>query len=100
MSTPEHLTCHILPEEYKLQGIDSINRTIALMKEKGFSKDQISQLEVCPQWILSQNTWEDHKQQFREEVKRLDAIRGEAFMKTFPEIAEIYKVNQRKMWPV
>lgn len=100
MSTPEHLTCHILPEEYKLQGIESVNKTIELMKSKGFTKEQVGQLEVCPQWIMSRNTWEEQKNKFREEVKRLDAIRGEAFIKTFPEIAEIYKVNQRKMWPV
>ena len=100
MSTPEHLTCHILPEDYKLQGIESVNKTIELLKSKGFTKEQVSQLEVCPQWIMSRNTWEEQKQKFREEVKRLDAIRGEAFIKTFPEIADIYKVNQRKMWPV
>jgi hypothetical protein len=49
---------------------------------------------------MSQNTWEDQKGKFREEVKRLDTIRGEAFLKTFPEIGELYKVNVSKMWPV
>ncbi len=100
MATPEYLTCHILPEEYKLQGIESVNKTIAYMQEKGFKNEHIYQLKVCEQWITSQNIWEQSKQQFREEIKRLDAIRGESFIKTFPEIAEIYKVNQRKMWPV
>jgi cyclopropane fatty-acyl-phospholipid synthase-like methyltransferase len=100
MSTPEHLTCHILPEEYKLQAVDNINKTIAYMKDHNFNAGHISQLEVCPQWIMSQNTWDDQKNKFREEVKRLDAIRGEAFLKTFPEIGELYKVNVSKMWPV
>jgi len=100
MATPDHLTCHILPEEYKLQAVDNINKTIAYMKDHNFNDGHISQLEVCPQWIMSQNTWDDQKNKFREEVKRLDAIRGEAFLKTFPEIGELYKVNVSKMWPV
>ena len=100
MSTPEHLTCHILPEEFKLQAVDNINKTIAYMKDHKFNAGHISQLEVCPQWIMSQNTWDNQKNKFREEVKRLDTIRGEAFLKTFPEIGELYKVNISKMWPV
>lgn len=100
MATPEFLSCHVLPEEYKLRGVESINQTMKYMQEKGFRKEHLYQLKVCEQWIMSQNTWEEHKNKFREEIKRLDAIRGESFIKTFPEIAEIYKVNQSKMWPV
>lgn len=100
MSTPAHLTCHILPPEYKERGQAAINRAIAYMKDHNFKENQIAQLEATTQWVNSQNTWEEQKEKFREETKRLDKIRGESFMGTFPEIAQLYKVDREKMWPV
>lgn len=100
MSTPEYLSCHILPEDLKKLGNESIDRAISYMKEKGFRPVQIEQLEQANGWINSQNTWDNHKLQFKEEIKRLDKIRGESFTDTFPEIASLYKVDTNKMWPV
>ena len=100
MSTPEHLTCHILPEEYRQQGNESIQKAIELMKKRNFKKEQIAQLEITPRWVSSSNTWEEQKNKFREEVRRLDKIRGESFKRTFPELAELYKPERQKMWPL
>lgn len=100
MSTPDHLTCHILPDEYKKQGEESIKKTISLMKRLGFKKEQIAQLEITPNWVFSKTTWEEQKNKFREEVKRVDKTRGESFKKTFPELTELYKPDRQKMWPL
>ena len=100
MSSPTELACHILPPDLKEQGIDSIRRAIKLMRVRGFKDNQIAQLEQTEQWVNSKNTWDQHKMPFRSEIKRLDKIRGEDFMATFPEIASLYKVDQNKMWPV
>lgn len=100
MSTPEHLTAHILTTEFKEIGAESINNAIKILKSKNFRDDQIDQLTKTEKWVYSKNTWEEQRDKFREEIKRLDKIRGENFMKTFPEIASLYKVDRARMWPV
>ena len=32
--------------------------------------------------------------EFKEEIKRIDALRGENFIDTFPELASLYKVPE------
>ena len=46
-------------------------------------------------WLMSSNTWEEHKQEFRKEIARLDRLRDEDFCKTFPEIQFLYKVDEK-----
>ena len=36
----------------------------------------------------------EHQQEFKEEIKRIDALRGEDFMVTFPELGALYKVPE------
>ena len=43
-------------------------------------------LERCIPWLMSKHTWEDQQQEFKEEIKRIDTLRGEDFMATFPEV--------------
>jgi organic radical activating enzyme len=100
MSTPDYLTCHILPPELKVKGKASLEKTIQIMKNKKFKEHQIQQIEDAIPWAMSQNTWEQHKMQFRAEVNRLDKIRGENFIKTFPELATLLTPDRKKMWPV
>jgi organic radical activating enzyme len=100
MSTPEFLTCHMLPQEQKDQGKLSLEATVSFMKEKKFSQNQISQVENAIPWAMSANTWEKHKHEFRKEVKRLDKIRGEDFSKVFPELAILLEPEYKRLWPV
>lgn len=100
MSTPDHLAAHILPSEYKEKGATSINNAIKILTTNKFHENQINQLRKTEKWVWSKNTWEEQRDKFREEIKRLDKIRGEDFMKTFPEIANLYKVDRARMWPV
>lgn len=100
MSTPEHLACHILPEEYKVQGKESIEKTISLFTNLNFTIGHIDQVKSALPWIMSKNSWEDEKIRFREEVKRLDRIRNENFQTTFPELAGLMRPDKRKIFPV
>lgn len=95
MSTPEHFTCHILPEEYKLKGAESLNHAIDLMKSKKFKPGAIQQLQDALLWAMLYNTWDQHKYAFRSEVQRVDKIRGEDFTKTFPELAPLLAFDKR-----
>lgn len=91
MSTPYHLSCHILPNDYKLIAKENIEKSIALMKLKGFGRNKIEQLENVISWITSKSTWEEHKNKFRDETKRLDLIRNENLVQVFPELADLIK---------
>jgi len=87
MSDPLHVACHVLPEEYKLKGKESLEECIELLRDNNFKNKQIEQPEQSLNWLFSKNTWEEHKTYFRSEIQRLDNLRGEDFAKTFPELA-------------
>jgi organic radical activating enzyme len=87
MSDPLYIASHILPEEYKLKGKESLKKYIKLLATNNFSIYHRVQPEQSLNWLFSKNTWEEHKTQFRSEIKRLDNLRGEDFTKTFPELA-------------
>lgn len=95
MSTPEHYTCHILPEEFKLKGKESLENAIKLMEANHFKQHQIQQLSDALPWAVLYNTWDQHKYAFRNEIKRVDKIRGENFVKTFPELAPLMDFDKR-----
>ena len=44
--------------------------------------------------VRSKHTWHEQQQEFKEEIKRIDALRGEDFMDTFPELGALYKVPE------
>jgi hypothetical protein len=100
MSTPPHLTAHILPPDLKQIGVEKMKTTIDLFTEKKFKPEQIKQLSDTTPWVLSQNTWDTHKKYFKDEVKRLDIIRGENFQKIFPELAILLEDERKRHWPI
>jgi len=87
MSNPEHLSTHILPAEYKALGKESLLQAKQLLIAKKYKQEQVTQLDETIRWIESSNTWEAQKEMFRSETNRLDTIREESFVKTFPELA-------------
>jgi organic radical activating enzyme len=88
-SHPKNISIRTLPTEYKQQGKESVDRTIALMYEKNFTKDQIKQLEDTKLWVDVEHNWEQEKELFKNEINRVDLLRGEDFRKTFPELAPL-----------
>lgn len=96
MSTPHHLSCHSLPEDFKHLGNESLERAIDLLKKYDLREDQVSELEQARPWALSHDTWLDkdkygytNKVNFRRSIERLDKIRGEKFENVFPELVPL-----------
>lgn len=87
MSDPVHLSGHILPNEYKLKGKESLEKYIKILNDNKFKEKHLTQPEQSLNWLFSKNTWEEQKDKFRSEIHRLDNLRGEDFAKTFPELA-------------
>jgi organic radical activating enzyme len=100
MSTPEFLACHILPPELKVKAKESLEKTVKFFKNKKFKLEQRKQIEDAIPWSVSKDSWEQQKVMFRNEVKRLDRIRGEDFKKTFPELAILLEPEYKRLWPV
>lgn len=100
MSTPPHLTAHILPANMKMIGKYNMEKAIELFTKNKFKAEQIKQLTDTTPWVFSEHTWDKYKDEFKAEVKRLDSIRGEDFKKTFPELAELMKMERRVKVPV
>jgi organic radical activating enzyme len=89
MSHPEFLSVHVLPEEYKQLGKESVDRAISQMESLNFNHSKIDQLRNTHVWSTSENYWEEKKELFKNEITRIDLIRGEDFRKTFPELAPL-----------
>ena len=88
-SHPKHISVRTLPVEYKQQGKESVDRTIALMQKKLFTRGHIKQLEDTNLWVDGEHNWEEEKEAFKNEINRVDLLRGEDFRKTFPELAPL-----------
>lgn len=89
MSHPEYLSVHVLPNEYKQIGKESVNRVISQMESLNFDSPKIDQLRNTHIWSTTENYWEEKKELFKNEITRIDLIRGEDFRKTFPELAPL-----------
>jgi hypothetical protein len=100
MSTPEFLACHILPSDLKIKAKESLEKTLAFLKDKKFRAPHQKQIKDAIPWSTSKDSWEQQKMLFRSEVKRLDKIRGEDFKKTFPELAILLEPEYKRLWPV
>lgn len=89
MSTPHHLSAHILPESYKQRGRTSLDNTKTLLRQNNFRTAQIEHIDDAIPWLNSMDSWDQQKDYFREEINRLDKIRNENFCKTFPELSDL-----------
>lgn len=87
MSDPVHISGHILPNEYKLKGKESLEKYIKILNDNKFKNKHLTQPEQSLNWLFSKNTWEEQKDKFRSEIQRLDNLRNEDFSKTFSELA-------------
>jgi len=93
MSSPEQFTCHVLPEKYKQQGIETLNRTNEFMTKHNYSQTIIDELQKSALWVKDRNLWDEYGKKFKREVVRVDDIRGESFRKTFPELEALLDLN-------
>jgi MoaA/NifB/PqqE/SkfB family radical SAM enzyme len=96
MTTPTYLNANILPPEYKERArtnltklgeyLTSLNAHCTVYHH-GRLEDKLKQFSDTKTWLTQESTWEQNKEDFRRETNRLDNIRGESFVNTFPELA-------------
>jgi|MDTC01.1.fsa_nt_gb organic radical activating enzyme len=95
MDAPKHVSPHALPIEFKEQAMQQLEITEQYMKDLNFNDNQIQPITDVKKWLFQENTWEEQKDEFKKEIKRLDRIRNEDFAKTFPEIQHLYKIDEK-----
>lgn len=96
LSAPSYLSANILPPEYQVLARANLSKAIDYLNlldkqcnvyHVGRTSDKIKQFSNSIAWLQQDSTWEQSKKEFILETKRLDKIRGESFVKTFPELA-------------
>jgi organic radical activating enzyme len=89
MSSPEHFTALALPVPLKQQGEKNMLELMDYMSKCHFNDHKLNLLKSNVNWVNSSNTWEQYKDQFQQEVRDIDSVRGEDFVKVFPELASL-----------
>lgn len=99
-SDPKHWSAHILPLPLKEKGKEKMEKLADMMKGMGYTPVQVGQVQGTIPWVFAQHTYEEQKPKFVEEVMRLDRIRGENFIETFPELAGMVRPERRLAGPI
>ena len=89
MTGPVQITSQALPEKLKKIGTDRIIKLKEALSSLGCSRMMLDQFDSAIKWAESNNTWEQHRNLFWKETRRLDEIRNENFLETFPELSEL-----------
>jgi hypothetical protein len=93
---PAWLSAKALPPDLKAEGIQRVEYVIKQLEEWGFNGDhdtgsQGTQLQHILNFVKSEDTWEQQKLNFWEDNHRLDEVRGENFVQTFPELERMMR---------
>lgn len=89
MTEAAYNTAKNLPVHLKEKGVAGLEGVIDRMKKMGFNDRQLQHLNNSIKWVMSEHTWEQHKNEFQADVRRLDALRDEKFVEVFPHLAEL-----------
>ena len=100
---PKHFSATHLPKHLREQGkqavqniidyVTSDDELVQKFKAKGYDFNwTVSNIENFPTLVENASgEWTEVSDLFNSETKRLDNIRGENFVETFPELAELYE---------
>lgn len=102
MNFPAYLNVQALPIELKKKAREHILEFIPKISGQPWSlpEEQILEITDCISWAESHNTWDKHKDKFQNEVQRLDRIRQENFIETFPELESLMDGAPKQKPPV
>ena len=99
---PSHFSVMNFPEEFKEKGRKQVQNiidfctsdhyTIDKYRRRNFDFDHtVSNIKNFPNLVDNTDSqWDSVQDKFRSETARLDNMRNEDFVKTFPELAELY----------
>ena len=91
---PSWLSARALPEHLKQEGTERIQYIKQQLEQWGYRKhgvdgSQIAMLDTVLDFVNAEHTWEDNKENFIYDNGRLDTVRNEDFIETFPELSSM-----------
>ena len=93
---PEEFSFQSLPTEYKKQVIAEQKEYLQKLRVLDKNSNLVHQVELLMNQLeqlatlaLAKDSWEEKKNRFRTEVRKIDGRRGEDFATTFPELARL-----------
>lgn len=93
MSTPVQLASTVLPTEKKQWASNQLSQYVEYLKGKLYHNDEefgfLHWLSSARRWMFNKDDWQNQKEYFRSTIQSIDAIRGESFVKVFPELADL-----------
>jgi len=98
MYNPRFLTSQILPKKLKDLTILRIKKLAYEMEQSQFHKHSVPKVKEIENWIYAFDLWFKQKSKFREEIERLDKLRGESFENTFPELAGLLSDEKQNIF--
>lgn len=93
MSTPAQLASTVLPTEKKQWASNQLSQYVEYLKGRLYHNTEESGflywLSSANRWMFNKDDWQNQKEDFRSTIQSIDAIRGESFVKVFPELADL-----------
>jgi MoaA/NifB/PqqE/SkfB family radical SAM enzyme len=89
LSNPDYMNAQCLPKNLKSAGKKNLQQLLGYMHHQQFPDRHKKELLDTITWVDSADLWEQNKHQFKTETTALDKIRGEDFVKVFPELIEL-----------
>lgn len=90
MTSPEQFTAQALPAELKNIGTLELQQLIERMTANKFPSSHTESIGSNIKWVHASNMWETYKNKFQEEIQTIDKVRGEDFIKVFPELSKLF----------
>ena len=90
MANPAYLSTQLLPQVLKDQGLANIDTLIAHLEGKGFAEHHMSYLKQIRPWVVGTDTRETQIHNFKAHTNRIDKLRSENFLDTFPELGKMF----------
>ncbi len=84
---PAYFSSQIMPENLKKLGVVKLQHLIYKLKLEHYYS--IQSLQNAISFATAENTWDQWKTEFQSQINRVDEIRGEDFVKTFPELKSL-----------
>jgi MoaA/NifB/PqqE/SkfB family radical SAM enzyme len=92
MNSPRYFTTNVLPYDIKQLGHHKLDELFTFLNSIGhnhINNAHFKNLISAREFTNSEHTWDVYKDLFRQEIDRIDTIRGENFVDVFPELASM-----------
>jgi hypothetical protein len=86
---PPYYMAQILPKQMKDSVRPKLDKFLHYMRLTSYSDLSLKMITNAINFVEAEDKWESQRETFIEKVSETDKVRGESFITTFPELAEM-----------